>query len=465
MRTKPAVLLAVLCLAAALPALASDLTVSPSQVSLFDLEAFVTISGGTFNEGSIATFSGPGGTVTSEVSSFNASTGAITVAVPTEVAITAGRYTVTVHTVSGEFVFDDGPGFVDVVDTTPPQPPLLSLPETVNAEATSLSGAIVTFDVSAFSFQQQGPITPTCDHASGANYPIGGTLVKCSATDGFGTTQGEFVVSVTDTTAPVLTLPGDIDSNTSVVTFTASAVDNLDGPVSVVCTPPSGSTFNPGLTTVHCSAVDSHDNVASGTFTVRTPGGLPDLHLPGDLVFIATSASGAVVTYTATTDSHSTVACTPASGTLFAVGLTTVNCKATNTNGNTTGSFTVNVVPQPDHTPPQVTSITATPNNLWPPNHKMADVTVTVIAVDDFDEAPVSHIVSITSNQPDNGTGDGDVANDIVITGPLTAQLRAERAQNQVRTYTITVETSDATGNVTQSTVTVTVKQTSSSKK
>jgi hypothetical protein len=91
----------------------------------------------------------------------------------------------------------------------------------------------------------------------------------------------------------------------------------------------------------------------------------------------------------------------------------------------------------------------------------MVDVSLTVIATDLVDPAPMSHIVSVTSSQPDNGTGDGDTANDSVITGPLTVQLRAERSQGVDRVYTITIATTDFSGNTAQGTVNVTVSQAS----
>jgi hypothetical protein len=64
----------------------------------------------------------------------------------------------------------------------------------------------------------------------------------------------------------------------------------------------------------------------------------------------------------------------------------------------------------------------------------------------------------VSSNEPDNGLGDGDTANDWVITGPMTVQLRAERAGNGTgRVYTITVRCTDAAGNSSERTVTVSV--------
>lgn len=54
------------------------------------------------------------------------------------------------------------------------------------------------------------------------------------------------------------------------VTYAApTATDDVDGPVAVVCTPASGSTFPIGETTVTCSATDSSGNTATATFQVN----------------------------------------------------------------------------------------------------------------------------------------------------------------------------------------------------
>jgi hypothetical protein len=77
---------------------------------------------------------------------------------------------------------------------------------------------------------------------------------------------------VTDTTAPVLTLPAPIVAATSVsgaiVTYLASAVDLVDGARPVSCTPASGSAFAIGTTSVSCSASDTRGNTATGSFVV-----------------------------------------------------------------------------------------------------------------------------------------------------------------------------------------------------
>lgn len=55
-------------------------------------------------------------------------------------------------------------------------------------------------------------------------------------------------------------------------------------------------------------------------------------------------------------------------------------------------------------------------------------VAVSVSATSTDNVGPVTtRILSVTSNEPDNGQGDGDTANDNAITGPMTVNLRAER--------------------------------------
>ncbi len=101
-----------------------------------------------------------------------------------------------------------------------------------------------------------------------------------------------------------------------------------------------------------------------------------------------------------------------------------------------------------DTTPPVIQSLTATPDSLWPPNHKLVEVALDVVATDTCDPNPVCAIVGIASDEPVNGRGDGNTEPDWFITGDLTADLRAERAgPRDGRVYTLTVECTDASGN------------------
>jgi HYR domain len=103
------------------------------------------------------------------------------------------------------------------------------------------------------------------------------------------------------------------------VRFSASATDQVDGTVPVVCTPTSGTSFALGATLVPCSAVDRSGFAATGDFLVtvldRRP---PVLKLPGSVTEEATSRDGAQVGFavsaTDQVDGSVPVTCHPASG-------------------------------------------------------------------------------------------------------------------------------------------------------
>jgi parallel beta-helix repeat protein len=83
--------------------------------------------------------------------------------------------------------------------------------------------------------------------------------------------------------------------------------------------------------------------------------------------------------------------------------------------------------------PPTIATVTATPDSLWPPNKKMAEVKIGVTVVDDSDPAPVCRITGVTSNE---ALDDSDWS----LTGPLEVSLRADRAGfGTGRIYSITV--------------------------
>jgi hypothetical protein len=109
-----------------------------------------------------------------------------------------------------------------------------------------------------------------------------------------------------------------------------------------------------------------------------------------------------------------------------------------------------------DTSPPDLGNLAADPTNLWPPNHKMVPVTVHPNVED---ACPVScRIVGVTSNEAENGNGDGNTSPDWRLTGDLSLNLRAERSGNGVgRIYTVTVECTDQNSNQTASTVEVAV--------
>ena len=116
-----------------------------------------------------------------------------------------------------------------------------------------------------------------------------------------------------------------------------------------------------------------------------------------------------------------------------------------------------------DTTAPEI-SVTVSPDTLWPPNHKMVDITATVTVSDNCDPTPTVVLTSVTSNEPDDakGKGDGKTVNDIqgveIGTEDYEFQLRAERAgKGDGRIYTITYTATDESGNSASASATVVV--------
>ena len=255
---------------------------------------------------------------------------------------------------------------VTVRDTTPPA---LTLPSTITREATSGSGATVSYATLATDLVD-GILAASCAPSSGSVFHLGTTTVTCTATDSHhNTSSGSFAVKIVDTTTPVVTVPANqtaeaTSAGGAAVTFTATASDTVDGALTPSCSPASGSTFPLGSTTVPCSATDAHSNTGSASFTVTVHDTTaPTLTLPSDRTAEATGTAGASVSFSTSAadlvDGAVAPSCSPASGSLFPVGTTSVSCTATDGAGNqASGSFLVTVNPTPPGAP-TITSVTS----------------------------------------------------------------------------------------------------------
>ena len=78
-----------------------------------------------------------------------------------------------------------------------------------------------------------------------------------------------------DTTPPVVSVSGSLSARrhrrlAPSVTFSASAVDAVDGALAASCAPASGSVFPIGSTTVNCVAIDRSGN--TGQINVHVDG-------------------------------------------------------------------------------------------------------------------------------------------------------------------------------------------------
>jgi hypothetical protein len=177
-----------------------------------------------------------------------------------------------------------------------------------------------------------------------------------------------------------------------------------------------------------------------------------NIKVPNDL-----DQAGAIVNYPATTYAGNcgSVSTSPASGSFFPLGLTTVTTTATRRDSSfdaCTFGITVN-----DVQPPTVSTPTVDKSTLWPPDHSMIPIVVSYTA---SDNDSVSCSLSVKSNEPINGLGDGDTAPDWQIVDAHSLFLRAERGgKGSGRIYTITATCVDPTGNSTSRNVTVNVPQ------
>jgi glycosidase len=136
-------------------------------------------------------------------------------------------------------------------------------------------------------------------------------------------------------------------------------------------------------------------------------------------------------------------------------GVHTVYLRAIDNAGN--ASAVASVVVKIDTTGPVITGASASPSVLTPANHKMRDVLVSYSASDNL-SGGVTCSLGVASNEPVNGTNDGDTAPDWLILDAHHLQLREERSGTGTgRVYTVTVTCADAAGNTSARAVTVTV--------
>ena len=92
-----------------------------------------------------------------------------------------------------------------------------------------------------------------------------------------------------DTIPPVIVVPNDIkiqatSSDPSPVTFSVSATDDVDGNLTPVCSPASGSNFSIGKTKVTCTATDAAGNSASKSCKIIISEPEPECEEPNVLI-------------------------------------------------------------------------------------------------------------------------------------------------------------------------------------
>ncbi len=296
-------------------------------------------------------------------------------------------------------------------------------------------GAIVNFTTT---FDDNCPgATLACVPASGSLFAVGTNQVTCTVTDAAGnTTTCTFDVTVNDTQIPTITCPADITVSNdagqcgAIVNFTTTFDDNCPG-ATLACVPASGSFFAVGTTQVTCTVTDAAGNTATCTFDVTVNDTqIPTITCPADITVSNDAGQcGAIVNFTTTFDDNcpgATLACVPASGSLFAVGTNQVTCTVTDAAGNTTTcTFDVTV------NDTQIPTITCP-----------ADITVS------NDAGQCGAIVNFTTTFDDN------------CPGATLACVPASGSLFAVGTTQVTCTVTDAAGNTTTCTFDVTVNDT-----
>jgi hypothetical protein len=308
---------------------------------------------------------------------------------------------------------------------------------------------------------------------AGNVFPVGTTNVTYTANDGHGNSAAAIQhVTVTDANPPTITAPANITTtagpscNATVDPGTPVASDSCSS-VTVTSSrsdaQPLGAPYPIGVTTITWTATDTSAHSATATqkitVTDATP---PSITAPANITATAGATCSVTVdpgTATAS-DSCSSVTVTSARSDSqplsapFPLGTTTITWTATdaaNNSASATQTVTVNAPPL------VITGGTASPNSLWPPNHKYVPVTVSYTLSGGCGTGACA-ISSVTSNEPVNGLGDGDTSPDWQIVDAHHVNLRAERSgTGSRRIYTITVTCTDGGGHTSTKSVQVTV--------
>jgi PKD repeat protein len=367
------------------------------------------------------------------------------------------------------------------------QPPIADAGPDQTVEQTSPQGANVTLNGAGSSDPDNDTLTYswnwTGGSASGVSptvmLPPGMTNITLTVSDGeFNSTDAVSII-VGDTTPPSVNAGGDmtveaVAPDGAEVMLHGEATDDVDMDLdfiwsegdTVVGTEANLTiTLSLGSHILTLNATDDSGNVGTDNVTIdvvdTTP---PEVNAGEDMTVEAgyeTTINGSAMDLVDMDLDYmwkegQTILGTEANLTYtFTLGTHVLTLSATDDSGNVgTDNVTIEAV---DTTPPEI-NVTVNPDMVWPPNHKYVDVETVVTVHDAVDPSPTLTLVSVASSEPDNGKGDGNTTNDIVILGDNMFRLRAERSgTGQGRIYTITYRATDASGNSAEASITITV--------
>lgn len=252
-----------------------------------------------------------------------------------------------------------------------------------------------------------------------------GTLV---ATTNYALTFVPGILTIVDTTSPVFGATPDITvealSGGNTVEFSVSADDNVDGRIIPVCTPPSGSLFAIGTTTVNCTATDNHDNVTPASFKVIVQDTtIPVITLTGDNPQTIERTAAYTELGATATDNYD--------------GLVNVSIDASAVNTDIDGTYTVtyNAIDAAGNHAVQATREVDVIDTIAP--------TATVAPVNDTDKMIVytfSEAMKITNN--DGSAIDGSIADKLAVYTVIGSDY------STITKAPVTIVSADLVGNV-----------------
>ncbi len=178
------------------------------------------------------------------------------------------NYTVVITNVAGAIT--SSPVTLAVVDTNPPV--IICSTNLMVSAGPGQCSAMVVYSLNAT--DDCAVVSLAGNPPSGSTFPKGTNSVLCTAIDCAGNSNTcSFNIVVLESDPPSVTCPTNqtvacLSSNGVQVFFSTTALDNCDGPLPVICTPASGSSFVPGTTTVNCFATDASGNSSNCSFTI-----------------------------------------------------------------------------------------------------------------------------------------------------------------------------------------------------
>ena len=242
---------------------------------------------------------------------------------------------------------------VTINDTTPP---IITSPESIQAEASSALETIVSLgNASASDFIGIESITNDAPNA----FAVGETIVTWTATDLAGLTSTDTqTINVVDTTAPTIRAPSiltvEATSETqNIVEYGTIIADDLVGVASVNNDAPAVFPF--GLSTITWTVSDEAGNVASSTQEVLIVDSTsPSIVIPDDIVTEAINANENLVNLgnAQATDNVRLDSITNDAPLVFPLGQTNVTWIAVDISGNSANS--TQIITIIDTTPPTI---------------------------------------------------------------------------------------------------------------